>query len=104
MRKLIFGCLLFFSLSFCSCSQYIVKTEFASQDGWNDQPSQSINKQVYFWGIIKSRAMHVDDSQTQCGVPLSEVRVKKNFGQGLLSIISGGIVNLSTIEYFCAQQ
>ena len=103
MRKLIFTCLVISSLSLCSCSQFIVKSNYESQPTWAGDPYVSVDKQVYLWGIIKSRAAHVDIPGTQCDTPLSEVRVKKNFGQGLLSIISLGIVNLSTVEYYCAQ-
>ena len=95
---------IFFLFSFCSCSSFIVTTDVASQDMLNGQPSASVNKQVYLWGAIKSRAQHDDDEDEQCGGPISEVRVKKNFGQGFVTAITFGLVNLSTIEYFCAQE
>jgi len=102
MRKLVLIGLVLFSLSLCSCSQYIVKSERPTVEGKDGLEFRSINKQIYFWGVVKSRAPVVDDQCIDDG-PLSEVRVKKNFGQGLLSIISFGIVNLSTIEYSCAE-
>lgn len=101
LKALIF---LSFLLIFSSCSSFIVTTDVASQDMLNGQPSASVNKQVYLWGVIKSRAQHDDDEDEQCGGPISEVRVKKNFGQGFVTVITMGLVNLSTIEYFCAQE
>jgi len=103
MRKLTFICLLFFSLSLCSCSQYILKTNTSSQPGMNGLTYQKENKQVYLCGLLRSRAVHVDTDEQCAGSPASEVIVKKNFGQGLVSIITVGLVNLSTIEYSCAQ-
>jgi len=102
MRNLIFLCLIFLSISLCSCSNYILKTNTATRAGVNGQTSIEVNKQIYFWGVYQSRAIH-NDTEEQCDGPVSEVIVKKNFGQGLISLISFGIVDLATIEYSCAQ-
>lgn len=57
-----------------------------------------VNSVAFGWGAVQKRTV------TQCDNSLlDEVRVKQNFGQSLISVLTLGIVMPTSVEYVCAK-
>lgn len=104
MNKLYVSIFVLMTFILSGCSNYILKTHYATATGINDSKEfREVNRTVYWWGIAENRAVLVD---TECEIsdrPISEVRVKKNVYQTLVGVFTIGIINTSTIEYACGQ-
>ena len=57
-----------------------------------------INSVAIGWGAAQKRTVATCDNSV-----LDEVRVKQNFGQSLVTVLTLGIVMPTTVEYICAK-
>jgi hypothetical protein len=57
-----------------------------------------VNSTAFGWGAVQRRTVAECDNSL-----LDEVRVKQNFGQSLITVLTLGIVMPTTIEYICAK-
>jgi Bor protein len=57
-----------------------------------------VSSVAFGWGALQKRTVATCDNSL-----LDEVRVKQNFGQSLLTVLTLGIVMPTTIEYICAK-
>jgi len=53
---------------------------------------------AFGWGAVQKRTVAECDNSL-----IDEVRVKQNFGQSLLTVLTLGIVMPTTVEYLCAK-
>ena len=89
----------FYSVCFTSCYSHRIAT--------NAQEGTEVTRVVvnsYFWGLVADPpkiTTPICDSLGSLG--LSEVTIKRNFGNCLVSILTIGIYNRSTIEYKCSK-
>ena len=65
--------------------------------GWEDK-----NRTMFFWGLVR-QDLPVDNCHLGDNTPtgIHEVRVKKNFGQILLTVLTLGIVDPVTYGWRC---
>lgn len=57
-----------------------------------------VSSLAFGWGAVQKRTVATCDNSL-----LDEVRVKQNFGQSLITVLSLGLVMPTSIEYVCAK-
>jgi hypothetical protein len=57
-----------------------------------------VSSTAFGWGAVQKRTVAECDNSL-----IDEVRVKQNFGQSLLTVLTLGIVMPTTVEYLCAK-
>ncbi|MES2444673.1 MAG: hypothetical protein V4574_17750 [Pseudomonadota bacterium] len=57
-----------------------------------------VSSVAFGWGALQKRTVTECDNSL-----LDEVRVKQNFGQSLVTVVTLGIVMPTTVEYICAK-
>jgi hypothetical protein len=91
--------LFFVCLNLCSCISYRIGT--LAQEG---SELQTYKAKSLFWGLIAGPPQiptPLCDSLASNG--MSELRLRRSGGQVILSLVTLGIVNNSTIEYKCGK-
>jgi hypothetical protein len=87
------------TLLLSSCVSYRVQTKKQAGAGGDQRPITSL-----FWGILQSPNVVVTPVCDSLAAPgLSEVSIKRNFGNYLLSTITLGIYNRATLRWECSK-
>jgi hypothetical protein len=64
----------------------------------------SVKAAAYFWGLAKSPKQITTPACDSLGAyGVSEVKIKKNFGQTIMSLLTLGIYSPATIEWKCSK-
>lgn len=95
MRHQLVGCMVAgFLLNGCAYHRLTVATPDPA-----DQYYHREQFSAFGWGAIEEQRI-----ATKCPTNLmSEVRVKTSFGQGLVTVLTLGALQLATVEYRCAK-
>ncbi len=83
-----------------SCASYRIATN--SQEG---SELQTYKAASMFWGLVAKPPLIPTPLCDNLQSPgMSEVRMRRNVGQGLVSVVTLGIYNPVTIEYKCSKK
>ena len=80
------------------CASYLVMADEAAPVG---QPHQA-TAGSYAWGAAVSPYPGVVSEQCAEGEQLARIHVTRNFGQGIITILTLGAVSPMTVRYYCA--
>lgn len=94
VMKMRFELLLVSAVLLSSCAEHRLIVERPNPDG----EQAIVHSKAYL--LPKGQPRNVADCQTNL---IDEVRVKTNFGQSLITVLSLGFYQPTTIEYFCAK-
>ena len=87
------------ALSFSNCVTYRVQTQ--KQEGTEYEQRQVSS---LFWGILQSPKVVTTPICDALGSPgMSEVNIRRNFGDYLLSAVTLGIYNPATLKWKCGK-
>lgn len=89
-----FGLILVSAVLLSSCAEHRLVVQRPNPDGEH----AIVNSKAYL--LPRGQPRNIADCQTNL---IDEVRVKTNFGQSLITVLTLGFYQPATIEYYCAK-